>query len=225
MQCRSRHYSQPEDIVNLEEVIEIQAAVIDMCEKARQWKAKPLTQRPIMRAVANKILPSLRHLKERCFDLELERRQTCILRKEQQRAIEKAHIMWQERQERETREIKQHIQDNLREFQLAPRPRKTTRQARQNASPRVVRERQILGSLDLGFGNSDNVDSWTPQDRQMEGRPRGVGLQSQQTVYPVGPHQRRGATTIDPWTKDQNMALVEQLQNPASRYLPGKSTL
>lgn len=72
--CRSRLYSEPDDTEFLEEVVEIQDAVIHLCEKARRWKARPIVMEPIMGAVARNVLPSMRNLKERYFDRELASR-------------------------------------------------------------------------------------------------------------------------------------------------------
>lgn len=225
LSCRSRRYSRPEDNERLDEVIRIQATIIQLCEKARRWKAIPVTKRPIKRAVANNILPPMRDLKERYFGREAVRRHTRTSREAQQRASEEAHMKRQERLEQEKREVQKQIQDNLRQFQLAQRPRTTRKQARQNTNHRIVRERQRPGTIDLELGDTGSLDLRTHQDRQAEERPRAVDQQPLQSVYPVRPHQRSHATTGDHWTKEQNTALVEQLQNPATRSLPGKFIL
>ena len=72
--CRSRHYSKPDDIESLNEVVEIQAKIIRLCEEARQSKAQPNTKQPIRGPVARRILPYMRDLKERYFDRELASR-------------------------------------------------------------------------------------------------------------------------------------------------------
>ena len=72
--CRSRHYSEPDDIECLEEVIEIQVHIIRLCEKARRWKAKPISEEPIIGAVTKTVLPSMRILEHECFSRELARR-------------------------------------------------------------------------------------------------------------------------------------------------------
>ena len=83
--CRSRHYSEPNDIENLTEVVEIQDKIINLCEKARRWRARPMTDAPIMGTVAKGVLPYMRELRERHFGRELADR-TDLARQEWIRA-------------------------------------------------------------------------------------------------------------------------------------------
>ena len=84
LQCRTKEYSKPHDIDVLQEIIGLQGDVITLCEKARNWNAKPCTRRPIIRPIPPKVLRYLRDIRK-AFERQLYKRQSQI---NQQKGIE-----------------------------------------------------------------------------------------------------------------------------------------
>lgn len=100
LSCRSDRYSQDEDVISLQEVIRLQDLILDLCLKARQWKAKPVTDRPITNSTAQKINPYLRDIK-RAFQQELERRERAVRQQSNDHALARSHAQRRERLERQ----------------------------------------------------------------------------------------------------------------------------
>ncbi len=100
LSCRSDQYSQEEDVISLQEVIRLQDLILDLCLKARQWKAKPVTDRPITNSTAQKINPYLRDIK-RAFQQELERRERAVRQQSNDHALARSHAQRRERLERQ----------------------------------------------------------------------------------------------------------------------------
>lgn len=100
LSCRSDQYSQEEDVINLQEVIRLQDLILDLCLKARQWKAKPVTDRPITNSTAQKINPYLRDIR-RAFGQELERRERAVRQQSNDHALARSHAQRRERLERQ----------------------------------------------------------------------------------------------------------------------------
>lgn len=100
LSCRSDQYSQEEDVISLQEVIRLQDSILDLCQKARQWKAKPITDRPITNSTAQKINPYLRDIR-RAFGQELERRERAVRQQSNDHALARSHAQRRERLERQ----------------------------------------------------------------------------------------------------------------------------
>lgn len=100
LSCRTDQYSQEEDVVSLQEVIRLQDLILDLCLRARQWKAKPVTDRPITNSTAQKINPYLRDIR-RAFGQELERRERAVRQQSNDHALARSHAQRRERLERQ----------------------------------------------------------------------------------------------------------------------------
>ena len=74
LSTRNGVYSKAEDIETIEEMIDLQTIVLQLCEKAQRWKAKPDTDRPIRNSVRQLIYPRLRHGLLPAFRRELANR-------------------------------------------------------------------------------------------------------------------------------------------------------
>ena len=154
--CRSVHYSDPEDLESLEEIVHIQAKIVRLCEKARRWKAKPITRRPITNSVANKILPSLRDLKLRCFGRELEQRRELVKAKAREQALLESHRRERQRRIQEKLDFEQRRRDNLNSM---PEKRRQL-EVQQTVSNRQFRQvRHLVRSHPSG--HSTTADRWT----------------------------------------------------------------
>lgn len=114
LRCRTESYSEPNDTETLKEMVRIQELIIRLCDKARRWKAPPLTKRPIMGPVANKILPYMRDLKERCFGRELGSRRNCAKQKSEEQRFVECHKKMQEQKQLEKQKHRQKIEDQRR---------------------------------------------------------------------------------------------------------------
>lgn len=53
-----------ETVNGVGEIVRLQKMAIFLCEKAKNWKAKPVTSRPIVRPTTKKIFPCLRNMRE-----------------------------------------------------------------------------------------------------------------------------------------------------------------
>lgn len=100
MLCRTGRYRQEEDIASLQEIVGLQELILQLCEKARQWKAKPLTDRPIINSTARDIKPYLRDVK-RAFDQVLERRERVVRHQSNELALAQSHERRRELQDRQ----------------------------------------------------------------------------------------------------------------------------
>ena len=90
MKCRNDQYSQSSDVPALQEVIKIQDMILDLCQKARQWKAKPITDRPITGSTSQKIGPYMRDLRK-AFGNELERRERSAQQQSYDQKLAESH--------------------------------------------------------------------------------------------------------------------------------------
>jgi len=100
LSCRSDQYSQEEDVTSLQEVIRLQDLILHLCLTARQWKAKPLTDRPITNSTAQKINPYLRDIRK-AFQQELEGRERAVRQQSNDNALARSHAQRRERLERQ----------------------------------------------------------------------------------------------------------------------------
>ena len=100
MECRKDQYSREDDITNLQEIIRNQDLLLHLCHEARQWKAKPLTDRPITNSTSQKIGPYLRDVRK-AFQQELESRERAMRQQSNDDAIAQSHERRRERLERQ----------------------------------------------------------------------------------------------------------------------------
>lgn len=114
LRCRTEGYSEPNDTEALEEIVEIQDLIILLCDKARRWKAPPLTKRPIKGPVANNILPYMRNLKERCFGRELDSRKNSANQKSSEQQFMENYRKIQDQKRLEKEQHRQKIKDRRR---------------------------------------------------------------------------------------------------------------
>ena len=91
LRCRTAEYSRQQDTIALVEIIRLQDDTIKLCKKARAWKAKPNTTRPIIQPTI-KILAYLRDIRK-TFISELDKRQRAErLKTADRRRLELARI-------------------------------------------------------------------------------------------------------------------------------------
>ena len=74
LSARSGVYSQEKDVECIQEIISLQTLILQLCEKARRWKAQPDTDRPIKNPTRQLIYPQLRDKLLPSFKRELEQR-------------------------------------------------------------------------------------------------------------------------------------------------------
>ena len=214
MACRSNLYANVNDTQNLEEIVVIQTTLIQLCEKARRWKAKPETDRPIMGAVTNKVLPYLETLRDRHFAKELTRRRGL----ESQRLKEENFIASRKRQEEQRKlekaEHRRAIIERRRLLyeDLQSRPKASMPQFRQNSNdPNPLRADQN--------GNT-NSSSAVPQDRgsvETTGTYHDTSRRARSRS-----HQHNHSTSAVQWTKEQNSDLIQALLRKDTWNLPGR---
>ena len=119
LRCRTRDYSQEHDIDALKEIVGLQRSILDLCEKAAGWKAKPLTKRPIINSTTKKIYPSLRKinktfqkkLDERELEWALKEQDDCLRRLREKRFEQ--DLQQKEKQKREREESRRRIAEDL----------------------------------------------------------------------------------------------------------------
>ena len=179
LRCRSNLYSEPNNTESLEEMVQIQGTIIQLCEKARRWKATPLTKSPIKGPVTNKILPYLRDLKEKCFVRELTARKRVVQQqhKEEQFAENYRRVLEQKLLEKE--QHRQRIIDRRRLIyrQIGERPKENSSQSQLSlqihGTPRSKQLSQTVTSDQ--WTREQNVDLvhelLNVETRYMPGRP------------------------------------------------------
>ena len=121
MKCRTEQYRRVDDIGNLKEIVRNQDLILELCEKARRWKAKPLTDRPITNTTSNSIKPYLRDIRK-TFNMELEKRERLVRHQSNELALAESHERRLELQKRQKQfndhkkaAQRQKILQNLRE--------------------------------------------------------------------------------------------------------------
>ena len=122
--CRTCDYSQEHDFNALEEVIGLQMSILDLCEKARRWKAKPLTRRPIVNSTRNNIHPYLRHV-NKAFQSQLDERVRHRALKEQDECLQKLREKRDERdrqQKERQRKVREESRRRIAEDLASQRP-------------------------------------------------------------------------------------------------------
>ncbi|KAL8823355.1 MAG: hypothetical protein Q9191_005934 [Dirinaria sp. TL-2023a] len=138
LKCRNTQYSQGSDLAALREVIKIQDMILDLCQKARQWKAKPLTDRPITGSTSQKIGPYMRDLRK-TFGEELERRERAVRQQSYDEAFAESHRRRDQLRERQKalnarKSAEQRIKQ-MEELRNRPSPWRSHTQPMQNEAP------------------------------------------------------------------------------------------
>ena len=159
MKCRSEQYGQEDDILVLQEVIRLQDLILHLCQKARQWKTKPLTDRPITKSTSQEIGPYLRDIRK-AFQQELERRERVFRQNANEDAIALSHERRRERLER---------QKQVNSRKKADQRTKIMRNLQQNPSPyrkRPAGSQPLLGVSTYPFHQHTQpmaADQWTTE--------------------------------------------------------------
>ena len=159
MKCRSEQYGQEDDILVLQEVIRLQDLILHLCQKARQWKTKPLTDRPITKSTSQEIGPYLRDIRK-AFQQELERRERVFRQNANEDAIALSHERRRERLER---------QKQVNSRKKADQRTKIMRNLQQNPSPyrkRPASSQPLLGVSTYPFHQHTQpvmADQWTTE--------------------------------------------------------------
>ena len=159
--CRSRYYSDPNDIERLKEVVGVQGMIIQLCVKARGWKAEPSTKLPIRGAVAKDVLPYMRELKEQCFAQELTRRTDLAWKKSSEADFHKNYRNVIEQRELENERRQQQILERRRMIyeQLKTMPRaRGSRPQQKSQVKEIVRAHRRSHSI--------TSDRWTKEQNE-----------------------------------------------------------
>ena len=163
--CRNHQFSQDDDIVALGEIIKIQDMIRELCLKARQWKAKPITDRPIMGSTSQKIGPYMRDLRK-AFGDELERRERAIRQQSYNEAFAESHKRREERlslakQVNERNRAKQRVKI-MEQYTRTPwQSRVTVPQPMQNEAPMAQMMPPAPNTQIQGGGSVTGPVEWT----------------------------------------------------------------
>ena len=178
--CETDEYSRPDDTSAIVCIINIMDTILMLCKKASQWKPRPNSTTPVMKATTQKISPNLRNMRKAFFN-ELEERR---------------------RNERESR-----IQSDLIRSHA-----KRAEERREKEAENVRKRRENCHRLDqdLRHRHEECFDS-TPHGRISSQVP----TQTQQT------QPTHSSSEANPWTRQEDLQLLVQLQNKDTRTLPG----
>lgn len=226
LQCRSKEYSNPHDTDALQEIIALQDDILTLCNKAREWKAKPLSNRPIIKSTSQKILPSLRGV-TKAFRQELEERKRLVdLKKQKQRTSEIRKICAERDRQRKSEKLR-----------LMEESRKTEEENNRRQEEEKARSMEKSNNQLAGLRRKrDEKDRWAKEEkarlmeesrrlieedlRQDKAR-RGRNTQSSNVQFGVETPHFRPPPTINAWTTEQDRELLQRLQWKALRNLPG----
>ena len=176
---RSRHYSKPDDVESLKEIVEIQAEIVHLCGKARGWEVEPIDKKRIKAAVTKKILPNMRRLKEQCFGRELSSRTNVLLHKSREAAFAKSNQNVCEQRKLQRERHHQQVLERRRMIyeQFEERPRARGSRPQQNShvddiSKAHRRSHSITSNQWTRQQNEDLVDRLVSEEsRSLPGMP------------------------------------------------------
>ena len=195
MRCRSHQYSQESDIDALQEIVKLQDLIINLCEKARKWNAKPNTERPITGSTSQKILPYTKDMRK-AFGNELERRERFQRQRSYDEAFAESHRRRQERLDsqkqlnaRKRAEQRIRILDSLAQHPSPWRRKYDANQPIRNASQAMQNEAPMAPMAPMS--NDDQFQQSGP------------------------------SMPSDQWTDAENLELITQLTRRDLRYFPG----
>ncbi len=163
LQCRTKEYAKSYDTDALQEVIALQDDILKICHKAREWKTKPLTSRPIIRPTSHKIFPYLRDVK-RAFQTVFEERKRQVELKKQRKANSKRRREYDEenrRRDEENERLRVGIWREIEE-QLDQNEATSAGHGRNN---QLSKDNSILGTPH--FRQSFTSNDWT-QEQDLE---------------------------------------------------------
>lgn len=163
LQCRTKEYSKSYDTDAIQEVIALQGDILKICHKAREWKTKPLTRRPIIKPTSHKIFPYLRDVK-RAFQTVFEERKRQVELKKQRKANSKRRREYDEenrRRDEENERLRVGIWREIEE-QLDQNEATSAGRGRNN---QLSKDNSILGTPH--FRQSFTSNDWT-QEQDLE---------------------------------------------------------
>ena len=158
LRCRTEEYSQQHDTQVLQELIQLQQIVSALCKKARAWKVKPITTRPIIQPTLA-IIPRLRDVRQ-AFQNELNERH----RAERMKTAEKRRLRFVKKRDEGLRRQKEDIAKSILENR-----KRTAESLRQHEAARAALHRicQPGGDMNPLSALHDlqprTFNGWTPQ--------------------------------------------------------------